>query len=146
LWSPEGFGEEEQTALRELSALPPLKGQGGVRLLLDYVGEDDVHPLRETAAVWRSWTPYLPSRHGKKDGRESAREQLLRECEQRGLPAPVVSEMESDGLEYEVHRGPRPGPGAAAAWFRLELVEAITGPLTLGAQSHFGMGRFVPLA
>ena len=143
LWAPEGFGEEEATALRALRVLPALKGQGAVRLVPDVMGEDELSPLREVSKVWRSWTPYLPARHGKKDGREGAREQILGECERRGLPRVRVAEVESDGLSYQVHRGPRPGPGAAPAWFRLEFAEPVVGPLCLGAQAHFGMGRFV---
>jgi CRISPR-associated protein Csb2 len=144
LWAPEGFGEEEQAALRRLSALPAAEGQEPARLVLDYVGEEEANPLLCTARVWHSYTPYLPPRHGKKDGRESAVEQVVKECERRGLPVPEVTMLGSDGLTYQLHRGPRPGPGAPPEWLHLTFPEPVSGPLCLGAQAHFGMGRFVP--
>lgn len=124
--------------------LPEAKGQGAARLVLDFMGEEDALPLRATSRAWRSYTPYLPPRHAKKDGRENAVEQVMKECEHRGLPTPEATPLTSDGLSYQLHRGPRPGPGAAPAWLRLEFPEPVSGPLCLGAQAHFGMGRFVP--
>lgn len=74
---------------------------------------------------------------------EGARDHLVAECERRGLHRVRVTEVEPDWLSYQVHRGPRPGPGAAPGWFRLEFEEVVVGPLCLGGQAHFGMGRFV---
>jgi hypothetical protein len=71
--------------------------------------------------TWLSYTPYLLARHPKAGGRDSAEQQLLRECAKRGLPQPELASLPDPGLSYQVHRGPRKGPPGPPAWYQLSF-------------------------
>jgi hypothetical protein len=60
------------------------------------------------------------------------RRDVLLECERRGLPRPEVEVI-------EIGTGRR---GGVAALLKVEFSVAVSGPLLLGAGSHFGAGLF----
>lgn len=113
-------------------------------------------PLFGRACAWRSRTPFVLPRHPKR-GRESAHEQLARELELRGRPAPDAHEAvrgaalvaaASDELltrwvEFDTRRdGQR--PTTAITGFRISFAVPVEGPLLLGWGCHFGLGVFEP--
>jgi CRISPR-associated protein Csb2 len=87
-------------------------------------------PSRE----WESHTPYRPTRHPKagRDADEAMIDDIRLECMRRGLPAPMVTVLESI-------RGPKGGFRCRA---RLLFKTPVSGPIMLGAGSHFGDGLF----
>ena len=89
--------------------------------------------------VWGSMTPYCSTRHPRKkrdpDLESFLREDMLRECEHRGLPGP----------EIRVTRVERSG-ARLKGWARLEFPSVQRGPFLLGWQSHRGAGVFLPMA
>ena len=91
-------------------------------------------PLVGPSRVWESRTPYRPTRHagrGKETGAFVAQD-ILSECERRGLPRP-----EAEVLELNV--GPNRG---LATRMRLRFAVAVEGPVMLGRDSHQGGGLF----
>lgn len=144
LWAPGGFGPAEVDVLRKLSGIPAQSRQHALQLLpwafLERAGEE----VFGLARSWASSTPYLPARHSKAAGREAVAEQVRRECQQRGLPEPEVAILPA-AEGYVTQRHGQPRPAGPPHMLRLEFPNPIRGPVLLGANSHFGMGRFVPL-
>lgn len=143
LWAPGGFVPSELKVLRQLSIIPAHGRQQAVRLLpwtlIDRPGDE----VFGRARSWSSSTPYLPARHKKSNNRESVPEQIRRECCLRGLPHPLVTVSTApDG--YVVRRHHQHKPAGQPQMVELDFPEPISGPLLLGANSHFGMGRFLP--
>lgn len=143
LWAPSGFGPGEVQVLRKLSSIPAQGRQPALRLLawdlVDHPGE-----TFGRSSTWLSSTPYVPSRHAKPAGKDSLVEQILRECHLRGLPQPDVSIIRPAPADYITHRHGQPRAAGPAHFLRLTFPQPIPGPLVLGANSHFGMGRFEP--
>ncbi len=153
LWAPAGFDEQ---VLSALAGLDRLTGFGHIsdfrpaRLGLEAVGEvGKVAPeLVGPARVWTSHTPFSPPRHGKRSQTwdEVIEEQVNEELGRRGHPAGRVEMVKGDWLSYRRHRPTteRLEEGRRAAGVRIEFDHAVSGPLALGALSHFGLGLFVP--
>lgn len=124
----------------------------------DRASEADVSILRRSKR-WRSATPYVPVRHQKtrKIGgstvtTDSARDQIIREIESRGLPKPVRVDVQYGkdvkvngtlAVKFKKYRkvGERPQGSHCVS---IEFAVPIQGPLALGLSSHFGLGLFVP--
>ncbi|HET8659969.1 MAG TPA: type I-U CRISPR-associated protein Csb2 [Micromonosporaceae bacterium] len=166
VWVPAQLTTPEVTAILD-AALQPLSGrrfrENGIRgfpearLLLQAAGPiATVAPeLCGPARGWRSLSPYLPVRHrGRRetlDGYIGA--DVARELAYRRLPAParVVRTDPGDALtdawarRYRRYRlQERMDKARSGLGLRLELDEAVDGPLMLGQLSHFGYGVFVP--
>ncbi len=168
LWAPDGFTSEELDVLKRFRSFPDLRRQSRESLREDEErGSSERFRLVPLAlledgarasvfgesAVWISSTPYLCSRHPKANGKESPAEQIRRECRLRGMPELVsvepyagqtASGAAADWLRFQRRRWRKPMPPGVPQGFRLEFAEPLVGPLSLGASSHFGMGRFVP--
>lgn len=166
LWAPEGFSSKDLEALKSIRSFPDRRRRSSEHSVLDAV-ETDNKPseAKDTARfhlipmallddndrskvfgcskVWVSSTPYLCSRHPKRNGTDSPIEQILRECRQRDLPEPRVTAIDGSWLEFKRQRWGKQQHGTPLG-FRLEFSEPVQGPLSLGASSHFGMGRFEP--
>jgi CRISPR-associated protein Csb2 len=141
LWAPEGFAPPDLEILGRLNSLPAEKTKPALNLIF----EDFAAPSHfGHATTWRSVTPYLCARHPKANGQDTPEQQILRECQLRGMPRPQVLPLDADSVKYKVHRGRRPAPPGPVTWHRLIFPQAISGPICLGASAHFGMGRFVP--
>ena len=92
-------------------------------------------PLVGPARMWKSRTPYRPTRHagrGKEMDAAVVRDAIA-ECERRGLPKPEVELL-------ELNAGPN--GGNLAARMRLRFAVALEGLIILGRDSHMGGGLF----
>jgi len=154
LWAPAGLDERLLEALGDLDRLT---GFGHVsdfrpaRLGLEAMGPiDTVAPeLVGPARAWRSHTPFAPPRHRKRRQTWEAlvEAEVAEELVRRGHPRPILVEiLKGDWLSYRRHRPTteRLDDGRRATGVRIEFDTAISGPLALGALSHFGLGLFLP--
>lgn len=117
------------------------------------------------SATWRTYTPYLPTRH-RKAGRDDDLEAFLladlrREIDYRsavwealGTPAPVPvavtvhagpSEQEAVRSYRRYRWSERMGRRRDGFDLTVSLEAPCAGPLSLGALSHFGMGQLRPV-
>lgn len=151
VWAPEGFGAGEVAALAALTELR-LRDAEPLRLALTAIGRTDamrLPALLGPARVWRSLTPFGLTRHPKtRGGREidGPSDQIRRELALRGFPEPdSIEQLHGAWLEY---RRTRPGrsrlEAPRAVGVRITFAEEVSGPLALGALSHFGLGLYVP--
>jgi CRISPR-associated protein Csb2 len=134
-------------------------------------------PLVRASRVFRSATPFVPSRYLRTNGKDALREQVQRELEFRNLPRATEVDIEVgenrwtsaknvtagrragdlavdvDGASRRPYsrfrhflraRVKRPPPVAFALSLRLVFAESVTGPISLGYGSHFGLGVFEP--
>ena len=104
-----------------------------------------------TSRHWRSVTPFLASGHLKAAGYQGEVHRLLK---RRGLAAADVHVERRDAIEVggterrALHfhrfrsRGREAQPDAAGALLDIVMPEPLTGPLSLGYGSHFGLGLF----
>jgi CRISPR-associated protein Csb2 len=152
VWAPSGFDAAELHAVaqrHELRAPEHVKGVNGRRLAVEAVGSiGQVAPeLVGPSRVWRSSTPYAPSRQGKRTIEELVREDITRELDYRGLPRPTgVRLIEGNWLAFRRHRvSERLEDARRAFGVEIEFAEPVIGPLALGQLSHFGLGLFRPL-
>jgi CRISPR-associated protein Csb2 len=159
-------------ARRAIESLHRVWGHGGhdLQLVLLGFGSADTFsdcPLFTESKVWRSLTPFVPTRHPKthRDGRPkldadgwpigSPAHDLRRLLTEAGLPLPAkIEAMEAipvgcrrlRPLEFQSQRfhgeGLRGGHSGTA--FRLTFSEPVSGPLALGYAAHFSLGLFVP--
>ncbi|MHB0970933.1 MAG: type I-G CRISPR-associated protein Csb2 [Thermoanaerobaculia bacterium] len=164
IWAPMSLDGPACEAIRAARQTFTKGGVGPLRLALAAEGSlSDITeslrpPLGEAlrlftseAPVWRSISPFVPSRHLKKHGRNTLTGQISVECTSRGLPAPdevlVIGPGESPALMQHRHysrargRGPAP-PLDASFSLELRFSRPITGILALGYGSHFGLGLF----
>jgi len=106
------------------------------------------HTLLGPSAQWATATPFILPRHPKRRGGrlvEGPIDQIVRELELRGLPAPDEIEiLRGDWSSYRRTRSGgsrRSAPPAVGA--RLRFASEMRGPIALGALSHFGAGLFL---
>jgi CRISPR-associated protein Csb2 len=144
LWAPDGFGPGEVEVLRQLSTIPAQGRQSELRLLPWSIIEQPGPEFFGEASAWKSATPYVPVRHAKTGGRDTVADQIRRECQQRGLPEPEVTQAPSS-VGYVTRRPGQARPAGPPQMVELQFPQRICGPLLLGFNSHFGMGRFLPV-
>ena len=114
-------------------------------------------PAFQSAAAWETLTPYAPARHLRSDGRmlRSLEAEVARELVERGFPAPSSVELlggsdegRTHPLQFRRHRANKNEhlrDGRRAYHIRLRFKETVSGPIAIGALSHFGLGVFVPV-
>lgn len=155
VWAPSGLDEE---MVQAVATLDRLVGYAHVpdfrpaRLGLEAIGDiGDVAPeLVGPARVWRSVTPFAPARHPKRRtawGQHLA-SQVAEELAWRDQPSPAaIRPIEGDWLSFRRYRPTTDHLQDARRATGLEITfpEAVTGPIAIGALSHFGLGLFVPL-
>ena len=165
VYMPNGLSAQEVARLVTIQQVTGQRGPGGdgyqvkglpeVKLLLQGAGPiGQVAPeLCGPARRWRSWTPYLPVRHRKRDSlAEYVSADVSAELGYRDLPPAACTFADPDaGLPDRWARGyrryrlsermdsARPGLG-----LRLEFAQEVAGPVLLGQLSHFGYGIFRP--
>jgi CRISPR-associated protein Csb2 len=151
VWAPEGLGSEEVAALASLRELRLRDKPQPLRVALAALG--DSATMREDTLLgpstrWRSATPFVLPRHPKRRGGQMVEgpiEQIARELELRGLPAP--DEIEILRGDWSSYRRTRSGgsrrTAPPAVGVRLRFASEVRGPLVLGALSHFGAGLFL---
>ncbi len=146
-----GHGPKEELAICNSPWLEAVRSKRSARLLapLNRQIERLLGPPRG-ARVWVSATPFVPPRFLKRRGANTLLGQINAELASRGLPsADELEELprsaETLRLRHYVrrrqHGGTKPPIDVGYA-IRLRFSEPITGPLTLGYASHFGLGMF----
>ena len=109
-----------------------LAGRAG-RLRMGPIIDVEDDGLCQVARLWKSLTPYRPTRYGKHGSDEAKLAEDIRgECRRRGFPEPFVE-------VYHLERGPR---GGLQAMTTLRFDRPVRGPLLLGKSCHFGAGLF----
>lgn len=112
------------TLVRALTGLSELRAGRAGKLTLERVEiNPDADPLFTASEVWTTATSYTPTRHAKRNGRDSLHDDVLQELQRRQLPVPLAVEREGEDLLLR---------------FRV----AVPGPVLLGKTMHFGGGVF----
>lgn len=149
--SAEPFEEDELSSLDRLTSIWQPKGRPYLRFVLVSLSAESKVQLSES---WVSATPFITSRHYRK-GRGTYEQwltaELCRECSFHGLPSPSSVEWIPRTLHtmHPVHwfeftrsrKGQTPVPGYGCI---ISFKNAVSGPFSLGAGCHFGLGAFVP--
>lgn len=109
---------------RALAGLSELRGGRAGKLALKQVEiTPNSDPLFAASNEWATATPYAPTRHAKRNGRDSLHDDLLQEVQRRQLPVPLAVEKKGTSL-------------------LLRFKVAVPGPVLLGKTMHFGGGLF----
>ena len=150
IWAPEGFSEPEVEAVAGLREIN--RGNTAFQMTLLFLGASAScpSPVLASSERWVSATPFVLTRHPKKN-RDTPADQVLLELERRGFPAPKsiephqarVNGRRMSWLDFKRFRSHRPATGHAYG-FRLVFEEPVRGPMALGYSCHFGLGQFVP--
>lgn len=164
IWAPMGLGSDAQAAVRQLRHTFTKGGVGPLRLAVagSVTSIDQLRALpgdwgtglRRHVGASREWissTPFVPPRHLKKRGTNTLEGQVQAELASRGLRAAhrieVLHPHDSDLARRQRHAvrvrrfGPLP-PIDCGFTLRLEFAEPVSGPLSLGYGSHYGLGLF----
>jgi len=149
VWAPGGLRPGDVAALGKIPRLASrLPGFRSVRVALQgaATAEELAPTLVAPAGVarWESLTPFAPYRHQKREPIEEffARE-VSRELEARRLPPASVELV--PGQSWLDWRRARPGGrDVRAMGLRLHFATPVSGPISLGNLSHFGLGLFRP--
>jgi CRISPR-associated protein Csb2 len=165
VFARDGFGMREQRALQGIRRLWQRRNTPDLFPLLLHIGQPEdfaspgsgaASPCLGESAVWVSRTPYLPTRHIKRNGKDSLQEQVARELESIGMPRPRSVTVDGHGTRTasrlirwaEFVRERRTGNGRRAAGqgvgLRIEFDQPVQGVVALGYGAHFGLGLFVP--
>lgn len=156
-WAPRGFDADELDALCRVTRLVR-RGISDVHTsALGLEGWGDVANIAPEIArpshVWASYTPFAPTRHHRRDPRtfaEFAADNARRELELRGFPSAAIVVDEPSTSDWHHFRRYRPdkderSSARRAVGMRLTFDEAVSGPIAIGALSHFGLGLFTPV-
>lgn len=159
VWAPEGFDEPSLEALQRLRSVAPwqwVSASRSFRVVADGIGAAaDLAPglvaAQGSGTTWSSITPVVPGHHPH-DGRSweaQVRTEIRRDLVERGLPDADIALVPWPGRFCTVRpRAGRPSHRAHNARFAATLTfdEPVvgSGPVCLGAQSHFGLGLFRP--
>lgn len=158
LWAPMGMDTKAQQALLRLrqtwskgmekALFVTLAGKGPLKSFRSVLsrGADLMGPSR----VWISRTPFVPPRHVKKNGRHTLEGQVSAELASRGLPDGKIERLPRDefirrGLHHfiRIRKDASKAPPADLAFgLRLTFAKSVSGPISLGYASHFGLGLF----
>jgi CRISPR-associated protein Csb2 len=161
VWVPNGLLPDDE--LKALTSVDRLysKVNPNWRLIIRVAGigaPPQVAPelvAQRPATIWRSVTPFTPSRYPKRHAGwlDYLRTEVANELKNRGLPTlravTLLDEEWQPWRRYRpsarMRRDPRQGQATrGSAFLRIELAEPTHGPLTLGHLSHFGLGLLVP--
>ena len=161
VWALNGLPEDELKALTKLDKLySPFNLNWKLRVRVAGIGTPAQAAselvAQRPATVWRSLTPFTPSRYPKRNAAwlDYLHAEVANELRNRGLPELRAVTLRDDE-EWQPWRRYRPSArmrrdtrqGQAtrgSAFLRIELAEPTHGPLALGHLSHFGLGLFVP--
>jgi CRISPR-associated protein Csb2 len=158
-WRSEPFNDKEQRAILDAANTPLPLNYKDDPWTIHLVPLDKLVPpppsLEDRAhREWESLTPYVPPRHvygrsGKEKLGCSVAEQLSGELESRGFPVGrLITGVRACGW-VKIHRikserDARTNNDKLSYAVKLTFSEAVKGPISLGASSHFGLGLFYP--
>lgn len=162
-WRKEPFADEEQAALLAAAAAPLAWDFGSADWKLRLVPLPIETPLPPgknifgKSAVWETLTPFVPplhvfGRNGKPKAGceiEAQVKSLLSDSKLPTANVTVLSPPDAPAQWVKVHRPRRSrkeqtNDDKRAFSIRLQFADSVTGPITLGHSSHFGLGLFVP--
>jgi CRISPR-associated protein Csb2 len=163
VYASQGFDKYAEQALGAVKRLWGSSGHDIHTVLIglgqpqDYGGLDACKGQSAALAqsrIWQSTTPYLLTRHLKKNGKDSPHDQVRRDLRWRGLPEPEVIQalMQTDiggkKVRWLEFRRMRISGGGRLAdprgfGFRITFAVPVQGPFALGYACHFGLGQFV---
>ncbi len=152
VWAPEGFGPAEVSALAGLRRLWMHGLPASLDVALAALGRSESAHLPELMGPslrWRSLTPFGLVRHPKRRRggvTDTPEEQVRRELEHRLFPEPAeVTLVRGAWHRFRSSKlGQRRLDRTPLTGVRLAFREPVTGPLALGALSHYGLGLLVP--
>jgi CRISPR-associated protein Csb2 len=157
VYAPCGFGPAERTTLTSIRRLRRRGDPYPMTCIMLGLGDRSglgAVPALSEHRLWRSVTPFLLTRHPKKDGRDQPLGQLRLEIARRGMPEPSIVQyvpwLTVKGRRtrwIEFRRWRRHGsssPLGIGFGFEIEFEEPVRGPIALGYGSHFGLGLFLP--
>ncbi|CUS38393.1 putative CRISPR-associated protein GSU0054/csb2 [Candidatus Nitrospira nitrosa] len=162
VYATQGFDKQAQQAIGKLKKLWGAGGHDIHTVLIgtgqpqDYGGfvmHDGQAPALAQSRIWRSVTPYVLTRHPKKNGKDSPISQVVRDLLRRGFPTPEHIEHQDHTtimgkkvrwLEFRRFRCGGGGQFADSRGFGFDIVfaEPVRGPIALGYGCHFGLGQF----
>lgn len=157
VWSTDGFGRREVAALGAIRQLRFHRGDGmrdgrrldvGLELVADHLSDRRLRldGLVGASAHWRSATPFLPQRHRARDDIDIwLHNCVARDLVARGIDAAfelVPDQSTSWGSFRRYRRQERLHQARPGFGFDLRFEREVSGPISIGALSHFGMGRF----
>jgi CRISPR-associated protein Csb2 len=165
IYAAQGFDKHAQQAIGMLKKLWGSGGHDihtvliGIGVPQDYGGflmRDGQAPTLAQSRIWRSVTPYVLTRHPKKNGKDSPSSQVARELLRRGFSAPDHIEqldhpnIRGKKLRWLEFRRLRNGGGGRVSstlgfGFKIYFAQPVRGPIALGYACHFGLGQFVPV-
>ena len=155
VWAPRRLNGDEFVALSQVKWLRVGRAASGVpdfAVALSAFGEiEEIAPeIVGPASVWRSRTPFCPSRHASKtpwdDHLKSEIEREL--CEYRKHPEPVSVKVLEDARRYRRYRLPPKETmesNRRSSMVEIRFGHAVEGPIILGSLCHFGLGLFLPV-
>ncbi|MDQ2884340.1 MAG: type I-U CRISPR-associated protein Csb2 [Actinomycetota bacterium] len=162
VWVRNGLPDDELKALTRVDRLyTPVNPDWRLTIRVAGIGTPaQVAPelvAQRSATVWRSVTPFTPSRYPKRHAGQLdyLRTEIGYELRNRTLPTlralTLLDEPWQPWRRYRqsarMRRNTRQGQVThPAAFLRIEFAEPIHGPLALGHLSHFGLGLFLPEA
>lgn len=160
-----GFSE---AAVRSISAVGWIYSKGLSNLSVSTVGQGGVDEIARqlnrlpavnanclsmlsTSKHWQSATPLVLRKFLHTRGKKTVVGQIREELAERGFPSPTRIRIESNrwmveqGLKgFVLRRQPKKNqPPFAQSWgIGIEFDQPVSGPITLGYASHFGLGMF----
>ncbi|MGH4010012.1 MAG: type I-G CRISPR-associated protein Csb2 [Pseudonocardiaceae bacterium] len=160
VWVPNGLPDDELKALTSVDRLyTPVNPDWRLTIRVAGIGAPaQVAPelvAPRPATVWRSVTPFTPSRYPKRNvgWLDYIRTEVANELRNRSLPLlRAVTLLDEEWQPWRRYRpsarmrhDTRQGQATrGSAFLRIELAEPTHGPLALGHLSHFGLGLSVP--
>jgi CRISPR-associated protein Csb2 len=160
VWVPHELPEDELKALTSIDRLyTPANPDWRLVIRVAGIGTPaQVAPelvAQRPATVWRSVTPFTPSRYPKRHASQLdyLRTEVASELRNRGLPLlREVALLDEDWRSWRryrpsarMRREPRQGQVTrGSAFLRIELTKPTCGPIALGHLSHFGLGLLAP--
>ncbi|MFC0037198.1 type I-U CRISPR-associated protein Csb2 [Actinomadura rayongensis] len=157
IWAPGGLTDQELAALNQLAnttlgVSPKVNGPRDLHVRITAYGNDSTLPddLAASSTSWTTRTPVLLQRWA--PARTPADTHLVneihRELAHRDITTPVTITVlpAHDWIRYRRHRPTRQQPRNHRPLYglRLDFTAPVTGPLRLGANTHFGLGLFQP--
>lgn len=161
-----GFDDNEVKALSGFSYLDMEEMKLRVQMIGLGRERDFRCPLFEKSVEWISATPFVGPSHigGRSHGRgRYMRKALRRECLRFTGVSAIVTEVQAQArrlcygsaigtagpMPWEFRRArlgkAEDGYRRPCGYFHLKFAEPVSGPVSLGYSSHFGMGQFVPV-
>ena len=154
VWLPNGATGIDRRELEALLGVQRIFSDDDYPILV--VAERVVETCPEPIPVrhWRSLTPFLAPLHSRRGRRElTPSEQLRRMVEETTGVSPRVSSASGPGAlgklttvrTHLYRRGTWRWTRRVAGWFELEFDHPVLLRRPVGADAHFGLGRFVPV-